>query len=273
MFVIIINIISTSNNYVPVLISSEIENFSHNVNLVDLRFETKESITCTKTKILLNRIQTTICLHDSRDAVSNQIRKEKIWEEEHLTKLFQYLIDNPQMNFIDIGANVGAYTMFVASLGRQVISIECFKPSLDRIRRAIQIENVQNHVTLIGNAIYTQSGVDLPLKPDPNNIGSQELDLIANPREINGTYLVKTIQFDDILPILKGKQIRHAIMKMDIQWSEMYVCLTGSGVFDYMNIPIVLMEWDISGKERYGSRLKFILSFFLRRNYIPTACM
>ncbi|CAF1255849.1 unnamed protein product [Adineta ricciae] len=77
--------------------------------------------------------------------------------------------------------------------------------------------NVQNPVTLIRNVISLKSSEYLTLKPDPNNIGSQDFDFIANPKGINETYVVKTIQFDDILPVLKGKQIRHAIMKMDIQ--------------------------------------------------------
>ncbi|UJR24507.1 hypothetical protein I4U23_005882 [Adineta vaga] len=271
----IFNSIYYFNHHIKSSISIEIGNLSENINVIDLGKETKENFSCIQTKRLLDTIQTTICLHDSRDAVSNEIRKDKIWEEKHLNKLFQYLIDNPHMNFIDIGANLGAYTMFVASLGRQVISIECFKPNIERIRRAIQIEKVQNKVILIGNAIYSFSGEQLALQSEPNNIGSQGLDLTLDLRQtkLNETYIVKTILFNDILPILKIKNIRHAIMKVDIQWSEMYICQRGSDVFDYVNIPIVFMEWDINGKGRYEYRLRFILKFFLQRNYIPTADM
>ena len=86
-----------------------------------------------KSKHLLHSTQTTIGLHDDRDAVSNIIRANGIWEE-------QYLFCYPQINFIVAGTNVRAYTMVVAALGRTVLSIECFKPHIQRIRRAVQIE-------------------------------------------------------------------------------------------------------------------------------------
>jgi len=77
-----------------------------------------ENFTCVKTKYLLHLVQTTICVHDQRDALSNQVRRDKIWEEHLLIPLFTILIRYPQMSFIDAGANVGGYTMFAASFGR-----------------------------------------------------------------------------------------------------------------------------------------------------------
>jgi len=76
------------------------------------------NFTCVKTKYLLHLVQTTICVHDQRDALSNQVRRDKIWEEHLLIPLFTILIRYPQMSFIDAGANVGGYTMFAASFGR-----------------------------------------------------------------------------------------------------------------------------------------------------------
>ena len=46
--------------------------------------------------------------------------------------------------FIDVGAHIGIYTMYAASLGcANVISIECFRPNVERIRRAVQLEKVE----------------------------------------------------------------------------------------------------------------------------------
>ncbi len=56
---------------------------------------------------------------------------------------------------IDIGANIGTYTMYSSSIGRKTISIE--------------------YVTLIGNAIYNQSGEYLELSKDNSNVGGQAL--------------------------------------------------------------------------------------------------
>jgi FkbM family methyltransferase len=244
------------------------------LDLIGLQSESKENFTCIKTKYLFQTFRTIICIHDKRDAISNIIAKDKIWEERYLIKLFEFFLLYPHMNFIDVGANVGAYTMFVASLGRLVLAIECFKPNTDRIRNAVQIKKLQDKVTIIGNAIFSSSGYYLKMKSDPFNIGSQAIIVNSNVNQSNNdTSVVRTIRFDDILPLLEEKNIRDVVMKVDIQWSEIYLCLTGGKIFDYINIPVVIMEWDIGGYARYESHMRYILQFFFKRGYVPTADM
>ncbi len=247
-------------------------NLSKHVDIIDLQENIEKNFTCIQTKYLLHIVRTTICLHDDRDVVSNIIRKDRIWEERYLIELFGFLIRYPQMNFIDVGANLGAYTMFAASFGRSVVAIECFKPNLDQIRKAVQIEKISDKVTLIGNAIFSESGKYLQIKSDPYNVGSQAIIVNSNMNHSrNDMYAVKTIRFDDILPILKERNIRNAVMKVDIQWAESFLCETGNETFDYVNIPVVLMEWD--PVPHYRDRMSLVLHFFIGRGYVPTEDM
>lgn len=247
-------------------------NVSEHVNIIDLNEPSDDTIKCIKTKSLLHNVRTSICLHDERDAVSNIIAKDKIWEEKHLSELLSFLIRYPNVHFIDAGANVGVYTMFMAAFGRLVLSIECFKPNINRIRKAIQIEQLQNKVVLVGNAIFSDSGKYLKMKSDPFNIGSQAVITDSNASNtIDDMYTVRTIQFDDILPILVEKNMTTVIMKVDIQWSEIHLCHTGNKTFDLINIPIVLMEWDV-GALHYA-RLRAVINYFIRRGYVPTSDM
>jgi hypothetical protein len=82
---------------------------------------------------------------------------------------------------------------------------------------------------------------------------------------------VKTIRFDDILPIFKDKNIRNAVMKVDIQWSEIYLCEAGGKIFDYVNIPVILMEWD--RVSHYTIPMAIVLQFFIGRGYVATKNM
>lgn len=251
---------------------SQVSGLSKHVNIINLREDTKENITCITTKYLLRIVRTTICLHDNRDALSNIIKKDRIWEERFLVEVLGLLIRYPQMSFIDTGANVGTYTMFVASFGRFVLSIECFKPNIERIRTAIQIEKVQDNVVLVGNAIFSESGKYLKMKSDPTNVGSQVVIPESNMNNlIDDMYAVKAMRFDDIFPILKEKNIRNAIMKVDIQWAEVFLCQTGNETFDYVNIPIVLMEWDKGANHK--DRMVIVINFFKERGYLPTEDM
>jgi FkbM family methyltransferase len=249
-----------------------VTSLSNHVDVIDLQKDSKDNFTCIKTKYLLHVVRTTICLHDTRDAVSNIILKDGIWEERFLIELFGFLMRYPEMSFIDVGANLGAYTMFAASFGKFVLAIECFKPNIERIRKAVQIEKVQDKVVLIGNAIFSESGKYLEMKSDPSNVGSQAIIVNSNMNNShNGMYVVKTIRFDDILPVLKAKNIRNAVMKVDIQWSEVFLCETGGETFDYVNIPVVLMEWEIAPQNR--DRMRNILKFFIGRGYVATTDM
>ncbi|CAF3770339.1 unnamed protein product [Rotaria socialis] len=263
---------TTLNIQATKTIAPQIPNLSKYVNIIDLHEDTKENFTCIETKYLLHIVKTTICLHDTRDAVSNDIKKKKIWEERLITEVISFLIKYPHMDFIDVGANVGSYTMFAASFGRRVISIECFKPNINRIRKAVQIENVQDKVVLVGNAIYSESGKTFKMNSDPFNVGAQAIiEKDTGEYSNDDMYAVTTIRFDEILPILQDKDIRNAVMKVDIQWAEIFLCETGKKVFDYVNIPVVLMEWDAVPHAK--ARMGVVLKFFIERGYVATKDM
>jgi FkbM family methyltransferase len=245
-------------------------NISQNVQMINLNEPINTQFHCIKTKTLLHYISTTICLHERANDiyVSGSFQdKISIWEEGGVTHILQLLIRHPHLDFIDIGANIGTYTMYVATLGRFVLAIDCFAPNLNRLHRAIQLTNVANRVVLIQNAIYSHSGEFLRLSNNSRNIGGQDIQISKNRSFINDSYTVKTIQFDDLFPILLSRGIRGAIMKMDIEGSESFVVESGSRIFDSFEIPFIQMEW--MNVRRYSERVKIILDFFKKRNYDP----
>lgn len=261
----------TTKVLTPLSLQKTKTDISNQIDIIDLQEDSKQNFTCIKTKYLLHIVRTTICLHD-KDFISNLLLKEGIWEEHLLVKILGFLIRYPEMSFIDVGANIRTYTMFVASLGRFVLAIECFKPNIDRIRKAVQIEKAQGNVVLVGNAIFSESGQYLQLKHFPENFGGQEIIMNSTVNHSNNDiYAVKTVRFDDILPILQKKNIRNAIMKVDIQWSELFLCETGTETFHYVNLPIVLMEWAVHVE--YKDRMRVLLNCFIRRGYVATADM
>ncbi|CAF3167034.1 unnamed protein product, partial [Rotaria sp. Silwood2] len=194
-----------------------------------------------------------------------------IWEEEGVTQILKLLIRHSHLDFIDIGANIGTYTMYAAALGRFVLAIDCFAPNINRLYRAVQLSNLANRVVLIENAIVTRSGQYLNLKKESRNIGGQNVDVSQNvsitKNQINNPYIVRTITLDDLLPILVARGVRGAIMKVDIEGSESFVFESGSRVFDTLEILCVKMEWSIT--KGYPDRVRVIIDFFVKRNYDP----
>ena len=240
---------------------------SPNVQIINTNEIINKTFPCVKTKKLLGFLSTTVCLYESNTDlyVSGAFRDGiSIWEEGEVTHILQLLLRHPHLDFIDIGANIGTYTMYAAALGRFVLAIDCFAPNLQRVHRAIQLTNVANRVVLVQNAIYSRSGELLRLSNNAENIGAQEIEIpnneTNNQNVINNPYLVKTIQFDDLLPILISRGIRGAIMKIDIEGSESFVVESGSGVFDLLDIPFIQMEW--MNVQRYPERVQSHSKFF-----------
>jgi FkbM family methyltransferase len=218
----------------------------------------------------LKKYRTTVCVHkveQDRD-VSGLLVSSGIWEENLVTRIVHILSIYNQYAFFDIGANLGVYTMYAASLGcSNVISIECFRPNIERIRRAIQLEHVQNRVVLIPRALYNKSNVYLSLRANiQNNIGSQRLKNEVSKNDTD-PMIVKTVRFDDLISIVQERNIREAIIKIDIETSEHFLCETGQLMFNEINIPFVMMEWAII--KTISTRANLIRDFFINRHYIP----
>ncbi len=257
-------------------------NLSPNVHIVDLSIPINVNNTCVKTKTLLNYISTHICLHETNTdmIVSGTYRENNtIWEEYGVTQILRLLIRYPHLDFIDVGANIGTYTMYAAALGRFVLAIDCFASNLARIQQAVQLANVGNRVVLVQNAIYIRSGEFLRLSAVKDNIGAQAIEVpknqkntvhVPNNRSISDPYIVKTITFDELLPIFMARGVRGALMKIDIEGSESFVVQKGARVFEKLDIPFVQMEWHIV--RLHADRVKVILDFFIKLNYDPMTC-
>ena len=247
---------------------------SSNVHIVNTSEQIDASFRCIQTKTLLNYVSTTICLHDTqKDIYVSGAFQEKtsIWEEGGVSRILQLLLRHPHLDFIDIGANIGTYTMYAAALGRFVMAIDCFAPNVHRLHRAVQLANLGNRVMIVQNAIYSRSGELLRLSNDPKNIGGQAISPskngTSNQTNIDDPYLVKTVQFDELLPLLLSRGVRGAILKVDIEGSESFVVESGKQMFDILEIPFIQMEW--LNVRHHADRIKILLDFFAKRTYLP----
>jgi FkbM family methyltransferase len=226
------------------------------------------NFSCIRTKKILHLFQTTLCLHSEGDKISNEVRVSRIWKESQVIRLAKILIRYPDLYLIDIGANIGSLTMFIAgSLQRFTLAIDYYLPNIERIARAVQIENIQHRLVLIQNAIYSKSGEDFKLEND--NSSQIQLSNEADQKTKTGYFIGKTIEFDDLLPIFIWKGIRTALIKIDMENCESYMCQTGSKIFDQIDIQLIQMEWH-SSRINHRKRYQFMIDFFKQRQYIPT---
>jgi len=142
-----------------------------------------------------------------------------------------------------------------------------------RLKKAIYLADVSQHVTLLYNAMSDEHSL-LSLGMDPRNPSDTYLQNSINCTEADRnrclTTSVETITMDDLLPLMKSDR---AIMKVGIQGAEikLFNPATASKFFAAIQVPYIFLEW-ILYKPFYNDPKKKAevdkwLEFFYSRNY------
>ena len=173
--------------------------------------------------------------------------------------------------FVDLGANLGLYTLAVAHAGGRVIAVEANSATVRRLARSILVGDVGGRVTLLNNAISNRSGVEVRLGARRGNAadtyvtrGNRPCVIAAAASAVVGDGggggvpsddelcldTARTITLDDLLPLIattSGSIRRRALIKADIQGSELLAFdeRSSSRFFAAVDVPLIQMEWSL----------------------------
>lgn len=78
-----------------------------------------------------------MAVHTIPDLVSSDMAKQGCWERHIVTRIVSYLNTRDRGLFLDVGANVGAFTATVAANDNDVIAVEPFMLNVPLIRRTM----------------------------------------------------------------------------------------------------------------------------------------
>ena len=151
--------------------------------------------------------------------------------------------EQPDLLFLDIGCNIGTYTIAIARLGRSVVAVDALTDNLQLLNKLLTMGNLQRHVTLIWNAVSDIRGTMTFVVPRDNVAGTIEKETITTETAFLKTrrrFDVRSIVLDDLIPMLKGK---HVLIKMDIEGHEYHALKGGEMFFDSVAVPLIQMEW------------------------------
>ena len=65
-----------------------------------------------------------------------------------VANIFEYLESKKKPVILDVGSNIGAYTIPVAAMNRRVIAVDMMKDNLDIIKKSLHMENLTRYVNL-----------------------------------------------------------------------------------------------------------------------------
>lgn len=169
-------------------------------------------------------------------------------------KSIRKLFDLKEGIFIDVGANLGKYTLFMAKkLGKNgtVISIEPECHTVDILKRNVEINNLKN-VFVVGKACSSKNGKStLYLEGTKYSGGLHSLKKYEH--HVNKT-TIDTETLDSIVSRLKVKRVD--LMKIDVEGSELDVLLGADKILKEYHPRIICESLDEESERAITNLLK-----------------
>ena len=151
---------------------------------------------------------------DSPDAMSLSVFGR--YSEEYELSLFESVIDNTSV-VLDIGANIGLYTLTAAKHGDKVYSFEPDPLNFSNLKKNIEANGYKN-VVAVNKAVFDRSGTAHFSSYSKYPLDRGNLHLITEHEEANQKH--KTIDTISLDTFFSDKPKKIDIVKMDIEGSE-----------------------------------------------------
>ena len=253
----------------------------------NIRYEFNKEIeeTISLFNVSLNGTNFELFLYKDLDYLSNIIRSQKFYDDVgtlYMLKALEYYKDknnykNEDLIIIDIGANIGWYTIFFGIHNYSVLSFEPYpenyyvlKKNYCRNIKNIIEENTNNlTITLINRAIYRteatcgyyqdikNSKKDLVIcdlrKEDNFNIDYMKMDLV------NSTNL------GDFIPIINHKKI--TLLRLDLEFEGENAIKSGIKLITKYHIPYIFIEFNFLIFSIHMTTAQEFFKFFIDNGY------
>ena len=209
----------------------------------------KDSFRCVP---ILMTPATPICVHDIQKDVyiSKDIVNTGMWHPQAMHLIRNILLSNKGMGFIDIGSNIGFFSLIASRMGHKVVAVEPFIDNIILFQRSVKLNNLENRIVLVQNAISNERK-SASLRKTEDNQGRTFVVPITRYSENDR---LTTIVLDDLLEAITFKE---ALMKMDIEGYEHRAIVEGTRFLAKIRIPYIIMEW-VFMKEHFKTNYRVV---------------
>ena len=147
----------------------------------------------------------------------------------------------PGMTFVDVGANLGLYTLFAArrvSESGRVIAIEPSSREMRALRKDVELNSLKN-IYPLHVAVSDRAGEVELLIASPRHAGHNTLGAFGYDTQLANREKVSIGRLDDVLESASVRRVD--VMKMDIEGAEL-AALKGAAVTLERDHPTMLLE-------------------------------
>ena len=244
-------------------------NFCNNISKYEnIDFENKIKLSIAN----FNNIVYNIFIYKEKDIVSIDISKKHQYENRETNNILDGLnfyskknnLINQKIHIIDVGGNVGWYTILLGKLGYNVITFEPLKMNYYILNKNYCL-NREINVTLINKGLFPEEKRCYIYSPEDNigdgitNCDGKILENSVNKGEITLTKLSYYISY------FENKNL--ALIKMDIEGLEGKAFESGIEFITNYHVPFIFMEFNPKYLSAYGTNPQKFLEMFINNGY------
>ena len=272
---------STINEEETEIFDSELEkkyidNQHHFCQSNDLFIDKEIDNKIKKVRAHLGNISFEMYVYKSDDYVSDSISGSGSWESSSMRNIINCLnyysqkkkLSKKEITVLDIGANVGWYSFYLANDGYKLYSFEVSRINSYILKKNFCLnENI--NVTIINKGIGLKEEKYLLHHPS-HNIGNAVILCGENSKISRNTKnLTEEVEFTKLsnyYDFLSEKNI--ALIKLDVEGSEGKVINSGIEFISKYHVPFLIVEFNIDYLKLQGTDPKKILEIFEQNGYL-----
>lgn len=157
--------------------------------------------------------------------------------------------------FVDVGANLGYFSLAMASLGYRVIAFEPMTRNAWKLARSVSRNSLWQRVTLYQNAVTATDGAQVRLREtDKLNQGNGQVKLLASnessvpkfskSRGIYGIDFVDTVTLSSVMLFSPIAWLDAFIVKIDVEGFEAAVLQGARGWVCSSRVTYIILEFS-----------------------------
>ena len=226
-------------------------------------------------KVNITGIKFDMFTYKGNDEVSSQITKRGSWElsgTNNLLSSLEYYIKKMQLSnndiyVVDIGANIGWFSIILGKKGYNIMSFEPSKMNYYILKRNYCL-NQEINITIINKALDIKDE-NCFLYHWRGNRGNAILLCNSENKAMNESqYIIEKIEITRLsyyIPYLINKNL--ALIKIDIEGAEGHALESGIDLIIKYHIPFIFLEFTPRLLESKGTNPKLFLELFENNGY------